>query len=66
MKESLILECKNCHATHLLRPPRGKLKKTTVIELNCMRCGYKNDYRFIYSLKEFESRNGILTERTRK
>jgi len=58
----MILTCKKCGATHLIKPPKRKLKKTTKIELNCYRCNYKNIFDYVY---EFESQNGILTKRTR-
>lgn len=50
MKESLILTCKACGATHQISPPKRKLKITTEIELNCYRCHYTNNYKFTYKL----------------
>ena len=58
----MILICKRCGATHLIEPPKKKLKKITEIELNCYRCNYKNEYNYVF---EFESQHGILTKRTR-
>ncbi len=63
MRIKIILTCKKCGATHQITPPKRKLKKTTEIELNCYRCGYKNNYNYVY---EFESMHGILTKRTRR
>jgi len=46
----MILTCRKCGATHLINPkPKRKLRKTTEIELNCYRCGYKNNYQFVYN-----------------
>ena len=47
----ITLTCRKCGATHLINPPKRKLKKTTEIELNCYRCSYKNEYKFVYKLK---------------
>jgi len=63
VSDELILTCKKCGATHLITPPTKEMKKTTKIELNCYRCGHKNNYNYAF---EFESCHGILTKRTRK
>jgi len=48
-RESLILTCRVCGATHRITPPKKKLKITTEIVLDCYRCGYKNNYQFVYN-----------------
>ena len=50
-RTEMVLTCINCGATHLIRPPNRKLKKTTEIELNCYRCNFKNNYKYTYKLK---------------
>ncbi len=50
-REELILVCRKCGATHLITPPKRKLKKATEIELKCYRCSYNNNYKFIYNVK---------------
>ena len=62
-REKIILTCRECGATHLIRPPKTKLKVTTEIELDCYRCNHKNNYTYAF---EYESMHGILTKRTRK
>lgn len=51
---SIILTCKECGATHQITPPKKKLKITTEIELNCCRCGYINNYPYVYNLKRMK------------
>ena len=49
----LILACRGCGATHLITPPKRKMKKTVEIELNCYRCDHKSNYAYTYKLKRF-------------
>lgn len=56
-KIELILICRKCGASHLITPPKKKLKETTKIELNCYRCRNINEYDFVYKLKRGE-KNG--------
>jgi RNase P subunit RPR2 len=51
-REEVILICKKCGASHLITPPKRKLKKTDNIELDCYRCNFKNNYRYIYNKKD--------------
>ena len=50
---SIILKCKECGATHQITPPKKKLKIATEIELKCYRCGYINNYPYVYNLTGF-------------
>ena len=56
-KEEIILTCKKCGSTHLISPPKRKLKITTEIELKCWRCEFINNYKFYYKLKK-NKKNG--------
>ena len=46
----LVLICEGCGSTHLLKPPKRKMKKTSSIELNCYGCGKKNQFKYYHEI----------------